>query len=231
MFQVGPITLVSSTSTSVSLQCYPATGSIGLINYNWYQSTTNGFVPGAGNLVVTNGPLTYTASGLTPNNTYYFRVVATDTFSNVATSAQFSAQPIGVYYTGLVDLLGNVATYLQTNCVQLFSGLLASNQITVDFDPENVLRPYVVITQSHYVNQYKVLGNQARVDNQILSFFVFADTRSLCVQLLDLLEGVLTQNTNLGFCSVVDKVAQLDPNRIDAYKGTLNLNYLQTQYC
>ena len=128
----------------------------------------------------------------------------------------------------MIDLLGQVIDYLRLDSgaatLQTALGDSPETKITADFDPENVSRPYIVALQSHWDSKYKALGNSVRVENQIISFLCFTDTRADCVALLDTLESVLIQQTfGLGPPYVADKVAQLDLNKLDAYKGTLNL--------
>jgi hypothetical protein len=60
--------------------------------YNVYRSTTSGFTPGAGNLVVSGltSP-SYSNTGLAASTTYYFIVEALDSYGTSAASAQASA--------------------------------------------------------------------------------------------------------------------------------------------
>jgi hypothetical protein len=60
--------------------------------YNVYASTTNGFIPGAGNLISTvSSGTTYSDTGLSASTTYYFVVEAVDAFGNSVASTQQSA--------------------------------------------------------------------------------------------------------------------------------------------
>jgi hypothetical protein len=58
--------------------------------YQWYRSTTLGFTPGAGNIVTGATSLTLVDGGLTSLSTYYYKMVATDSLSATATSAQLA---------------------------------------------------------------------------------------------------------------------------------------------
>ena len=75
----GAISLVSKTSKTISLSATAATGGSGPYTYQWYMSTTTGFSPSGSNDIVGATSLTVDVSGLIPNTTYYFKVVATDT--------------------------------------------------------------------------------------------------------------------------------------------------------
>jgi fibronectin type 3 domain-containing protein len=60
--------------------------------YNVYASTTNGFTPGAGNLISTvSSGTTYSDTGLSASTTYYFVAEAVDAFGNSVASSQQSA--------------------------------------------------------------------------------------------------------------------------------------------
>jgi hypothetical protein len=128
----------------------------------------------------------------------------------------------------MVDLLGEVVDYLRLNIgaanLQTLLGPNCASQITADFDPGNVARPYIIATQAHWENKYKPLGNAVRVERQIISFLCFTDTRAESIALLNELEAALiTYSTDcLGPPTIEDKVTQLDLSKIDAYKGTLN---------
>lgn len=112
----GVISQVAVTSTTASLSATAATGGTGPYTYQWYRSTTSGFTPGGGNIISGATALTLSDTGLIPNTTYYYKVVATDTgHSNdtveytqlaVVTSApvqnpnQFTQAP----YLGMIDM-------------------------------------------------------------------------------------------------------------------------------
>ncbi len=113
---VGPITQISVGPTVNSLSVAAATGGTGPYTYQWYRSTATGFSPGGGNIISGAIALTLMDSGLTPNTTYYYKVVVTDTGNSNATATssqlplvtqpptlsqnQFAQTP----YLGVVDL-------------------------------------------------------------------------------------------------------------------------------
>jgi len=87
-FAAGALSKVLVGQTTASLSSAAATGGSSPYTYQWYRSTTNGFSPGAGNLVSGATALTLLDSGLTPGTTYYYVVVVTDTGnSNVTTNS------------------------------------------------------------------------------------------------------------------------------------------------
>ena len=73
--------------TSASLTSAAATGGTGPYTYQWYQSTTSGFTPGASSLVSGATSLSYNFTNLNINTTYYYVVIATDTGASNATSS------------------------------------------------------------------------------------------------------------------------------------------------
>lgn len=75
----GVISQVSVSSTTISMIATAATLGVGPYTYQWYMSTESGFSPGGGNIVAGATDLSETFTGLIPNTTYYFKVVATDT--------------------------------------------------------------------------------------------------------------------------------------------------------
>lgn len=91
-YAAGALTLVSVTAQTAVLSSAAASGGTGPYTYQWYRSTTSGFTPGAGNIITGATSLTLNDSGLIPNTTYYYEVVATDTGNANATadSAQLS---------------------------------------------------------------------------------------------------------------------------------------------
>ena len=133
------------------------------------------------------------------------------------------------------DLLGELVDYLRLNDgaanVQALLGANPETKVTAYFDPQNVARPFIVALQNHFDNKYKPLGNTMRVENQIIQFLVFTDTRSEGVSLLDALESVLVRCSSygLGPPQALDKTIQQDLGKIDAFKSTLNLSYCVEQ--
>jgi len=101
-------------------------------------------------------------------------------------------------------------------------------KLCADFDPENVSRPYVLVSQNNLTNAYYSQGFSGRVDKVIIQFLIFTDTRKQCVDLLNALDDCyssLSLSPALGRPQIVDKVAQLDRLYVDAWKGTINLLY------
>lgn len=82
----GALSKVNVGSNSAQLVSAPATGGTGPYTYQWYRDITSGFTPGAGNIIDGATALTMDQSGLIPNSTYYYKVVATDTGAGDATS-------------------------------------------------------------------------------------------------------------------------------------------------
>lgn len=114
-FAAGALTKVLIGSSTANLSSAAATGGTGPYTYQWYSSLTTGFTPGAGNIITGATALTLSQTGLIPNTTYYYVVVATDTGnSNVTVDSsqltvvtepsllqnQFAQQPL----LGVVDL-------------------------------------------------------------------------------------------------------------------------------
>lgn len=83
----GALSQVSVGANKASLVSAAATAGTGPYTYQWYRSTTTGFTPGGGNIISGATSLTLNDSGLIPNTTYYYKVVATDTGAGNATSA------------------------------------------------------------------------------------------------------------------------------------------------
>ncbi len=75
----GAISLVSNSSNEAKLSATAATGGSGPYTYQWYYSTTTGFSPSGSNIISGATALTLDLTGLIPNTTYYFKVIATDT--------------------------------------------------------------------------------------------------------------------------------------------------------
>lgn len=94
MVTAGALSLVSKTSTTANLLSAAASGGTGPYTYQWYRSTTSGFVPGAGNIIAGATSLALADTGLIPGTQYYYEVIATDTGAGGATngSAQLGVQ-------------------------------------------------------------------------------------------------------------------------------------------
>jgi hypothetical protein len=82
----GALSKVLVGQSTANLSSAAATAGTGPYTYQWYRSTTTGFVAGAGNLISGATALTLNDSGLIPNTSYYYLVIATDTGAGNATS-------------------------------------------------------------------------------------------------------------------------------------------------
>jgi hypothetical protein len=112
----GTISVISKTSNTAQLNVTPATGGTGPYTNQWYRDTSNGFSPGAGNIIAGATELTLNDTGLIPGTTYYYKVVQTDTgHSNdqvTATQATLTTDNPGVQinsfdeqpFLGMLDL-------------------------------------------------------------------------------------------------------------------------------
>lgn len=81
----GTISLVKKYADKLDLAVTAATGGTGPYTYQWYISKTSGFSPDAGSLVTGATGLQATIGGLIPGQTYYVKVVSTDTGASGAT--------------------------------------------------------------------------------------------------------------------------------------------------
>lgn len=86
----GSLSQVAVASTTISVSSSAATGGIAPVTYQWYRSVTSGFTPGAGNSVSGATSLTLNDSGLIPNTTYYYEIVAEDSTTSLASSSQIA---------------------------------------------------------------------------------------------------------------------------------------------
>lgn len=114
-FAAGALSKTLIGQSFANLSSAAATGGTSPYTYAWYRSTTTGFTPGAGNILTGQTGLTLADSGLIPNTTYYYVVVATDT-GNGNVTAQSAQLTVGTepslsqnnisqqQYVGVVDL-------------------------------------------------------------------------------------------------------------------------------
>ena len=110
---------LSTPPAPASITPVVSTGSIALsraastgfgVNYNLYRSTTNGFTPGAGNLIASNlKTTTYSDSSLSNGTTYYYALTAVNSGGN-STAVTTSGTPA---FVGLLD-----SVCPGTNCPQ-----------------------------------------------------------------------------------------------------------------
>lgn len=87
---IGSIAKVSVGSSTANLLAPAATGGSGAVSYQYYRSTTTGFTPGSLTAISGATALALADSGLTPGTTYFYEIVATDSTSATASSAQLS---------------------------------------------------------------------------------------------------------------------------------------------
>ena len=88
------LTATASSSSVIGLTWTAVTppANCTISSYSVYRSTTSGFTPGSGNLVASGltSP-SYSNTGLAGSTTYYFKIVAIDSFGTSAASAQATA--------------------------------------------------------------------------------------------------------------------------------------------
>ena len=89
---------ISSAATAASTKSYltttAPTGGIAPYSYKWYRSTSNGFTPGPSNIISGATSNTLDDTGLTPDTTYYYKVVYGDSTNpdQSLSSSQFTVQ-------------------------------------------------------------------------------------------------------------------------------------------
>lgn len=88
----GALSQVAVGPTTASLLSAVATAGTAPYTYQWYRSTTTGFSPGGGNIIAGATALTLNDTGLIPNTTYYYKVIATDSGAVAGTSSQLVVQ-------------------------------------------------------------------------------------------------------------------------------------------
>lgn len=86
----GALSKTQVGQTTANLSSAVATGGTAPYTYQWYRSTTSGFTPGAGNILSGQTALTLNDSGLLPNTTYYYEVIATDSTTATGASTQLT---------------------------------------------------------------------------------------------------------------------------------------------
>lgn len=82
----GALSLITKSDTKATVSSAVATGGTTPYSYQWYRSTTSGFSPGGGNILTGKTSLQLADTGLIPNTTYYYKVVATDSAGTPATA-------------------------------------------------------------------------------------------------------------------------------------------------
>lgn len=84
----GAISKILIGSSTASVSATAATGGSSPYTYQWYRSTSSGFVPGAGNIVSGATSLGLLDTGLSGGTQYYYKVVAIDSAAASVTTAQ-----------------------------------------------------------------------------------------------------------------------------------------------
>jgi len=84
----GTLSKVLIGTTTASVSAAAATGGSSPYTYQWYRSTTSGFVPAAGNLVSGATSLGLNDTGLQGGTQYYYNVVTIDSAAASVTAAQ-----------------------------------------------------------------------------------------------------------------------------------------------
>ena len=80
--------------TSLTVTATAASGGTSSYTYQWYRSTTSGFVPQTANLISGATSLTLSDSGLTGSTAYYYRLVSTDSAGAIVWSSEFSVTTV-----------------------------------------------------------------------------------------------------------------------------------------
>lgn len=86
----GALSKVLIGASTAQLSSAAASGGTAPYTYQWYRSQTTGFSPGPSNILTGQTSLTLNDSGLTPGQTYFYVVVATDSVAATANSAQLT---------------------------------------------------------------------------------------------------------------------------------------------
>lgn len=102
----GTAVVSQAVNTTANLTLSDALGGTPPYTYQWYRSTSSGFTPGAGNIIVGATSQTLNDTGLTNGTTYYYKNVVTDNAANTATSVEVSATPAAIQLIG--SQLGHV---------------------------------------------------------------------------------------------------------------------------
>ena len=91
-FNAGVTSFVSATADSITMTAAVANGGTGPYTYQWYRSTTSGFVPGSSNSITGATGTTYIDSNVVAGTIYYYKVIAYDSASHISTSNQAVGQ-------------------------------------------------------------------------------------------------------------------------------------------
>jgi hypothetical protein len=121
----GTLSKIQIGTTTASVSATAAVSGSAPYTYQWYRSTTSGFVPAAGNLVSGATSLGLLDSGLVPGTQYYYKVVSIDAIAGSASYAQ-----LGVF-TAPVQ---NQNQFAQTVVLGKVDQLYSYNTLSVEID-------------------------------------------------------------------------------------------------
>lgn len=132
----GTISVFYQGATTAKLQATPATLGTGPYTYQWYRSTTNGFTPGGGNILAGKTSLLLEDTGLVPNTTYYYKLVATDTGAGNATVTY----PQATVVTNTANISMNA--FGQSKLAGMVDLHMSINTVSVQFDSSQAGKCY-----------------------------------------------------------------------------------------
>lgn len=167
----GSISLVSKVANAVSLICTAASGGTAPYTYQWYRDLTAGFTPAAGNMLAGKTALTLTDSPLIPNQSYFYKVVATDSASPTPAAEASTAFEVDVFDTQVDQ--------------NQFAQKSIAGQIDLKVGPQNVVSCEIDVSQvgSVYPGQaVKIVDNSDGVpkviacdthDDNVLGFVAY----------------------------------------------------------
>lgn len=87
---IGSISAIGTGGVTANLSAGAALGGTAPYTYQWYRSITSGVTPVVGNILSGQTALSIADSGLSPGQTYYYIIVATDATLATGQSAQFA---------------------------------------------------------------------------------------------------------------------------------------------
>ena len=126
-FTAGFTCFSSATANSITVTTTLATGGTGPYFYQWYRSTTSGFVPGSVNIITGATNVIYTDSNVVAGTIYYYKVVVNDSANHVITSNQ----ALGQTTVSLNTTPGTVTTTLPMVIGLIGDSITAGNGATI----------------------------------------------------------------------------------------------------
>ena len=174
----GVASLSAVTDTTASLSATAATGASGTVTYQWYRSTTSGFSPGSPTLITGATALTLNDTGLIPNTTYYYVLVATDsvgptTVDYTQVTALTSPQQLSQNQFGQSPYIGMPDMRYEPNVI---AAQVSPNQATALFNGMAV-KVDTAITPNGSNTIPQVIGCTA--DSDSVAGFIIYDIKSL----------------------------------------------------